>query len=254
MAAGRKTGGREKGAGDKPKPAPDAAPPAATLPPYRLARVDSLIAYERNARTHSAAQIDKLAAMISEFGWTNPVLVDGANGIIAGHGRVLAARQLGMVEVPTIELSHLTDEQRRAYIIADNKSAMDAGWDDELLRLELGELEEFGFDLALTGFEDVELDALFGEADAPAEDGDAKAGDGSKGAGSLAAQFGVPPFTVLNAREGWWQNRKKAWLAIGIRSEVGRGENTLGFSATVLGHSKPKAEGSDTSRAMPDAA
>lgn len=170
MAAGHKTGGRQKGTPNKPKAAPapasgtDASAVAA-LPPYRLARVDSLVPYARNARTHSAAQIDKLVALISEYGWTNPVLVDGERGIIAGHGRVLAARKLGMVEVPTIELSHLSEAQRRAYVIADNRSALDAGWDDELLRLELGELRDEGFDLGLTGFHDIELDKLLGDFD-----------------------------------------------------------------------------------------
>jgi DNA modification methylase len=132
------------------------------LPPYRLARVDALVPYANNARTHSPAQIDKLAALITEFGWTNPVLVDGKRGIIAGHGRVLAARKLGLDVVPTIELAHLSAAQRRAYVIADNRSALDAGWDDALLALELGELRDGGFDLALTGFDGFEVDALFG--------------------------------------------------------------------------------------------
>ena len=114
--------------------------------------VDCLIPYARNSRTHSDEQIAQIAASIKEFGFTNPVLTDGTNGIIAGHGRVLAARKLGMTEVPIIELSHLTEAQKRAYIIADNKLALNAGWDDEMLALELTELEELGFDLELTGF------------------------------------------------------------------------------------------------------
>ena len=103
------------------------------------------------------------AASIREFGFTNPVLVDGEQGIIAGHGRVLAARKLGMDQIPTIELAYLTETQRRAYIIADNKLAENASWDPELLRLELGDLKELGFDLQLTGFSDIELGSLFAD-------------------------------------------------------------------------------------------
>lgn len=119
-----------------------------------------LIPYVRNARTHSDAQIAQIAASIREFGFTNPVLVDGDNGIIAGHGRVLAARKLGMDKVPCIELSHLSDRQKRAYVLADNKLALNAGWDDELLALELGDLRDLDFDLDLTGFGADELGRL----------------------------------------------------------------------------------------------
>lgn len=115
-------------------------------------KISDLIPYARNSRVHSPEQILQIAASIKEFGFTNPVLLDGTNGIIAGHGRVMAARTLGMDTVPCIELSHLTETQKRAYIIADNKLALQAGWDNELLSLELGELEELGFDLDLTGF------------------------------------------------------------------------------------------------------
>jgi hypothetical protein len=110
---------------------------------YRL--VEALIPYARNARTHSAAQVAMIAGSIREFGFTNPVLVDGENGIIAGHGRVMAARQLGMGTVPVIELAHLTEAQKRAYVLADNKLAEQAGWDNYLL--ELGELADLGIDL-----------------------------------------------------------------------------------------------------------
>ncbi|MCO6052356.1 ParB/Srx family N-terminal domain-containing protein, partial [Mesorhizobium sp. RP14(2022)] len=112
----------------------------------------SLIPYARNARTHSDAQVAEIAASIREFGWTNPVLVDGDNGIIAGHGRVMAARKLRMRQVPVIELAGLTDAQKRAYVLADNKLALNAGWDEELLGLELADLDALGFDLSLTGF------------------------------------------------------------------------------------------------------
>ena len=122
--------------------------------------VEALIPYARNSRTHSDAQGAQIAASIREFGFTNPVLVDEANGIIAGHGRVLAARKLKMPDVPAIRLSHLTEAQKRAYVIADNKLALNAGWDIELLRLEINDLRGLEFDVALTGFSTEELDAL----------------------------------------------------------------------------------------------
>jgi len=132
----------------------------ANFPPYKKAATDTLIPYARNSRTHSEEQVAQIAASIREFGFTNPVLVDGDGGIIAGHGRVLAARKMGMAEVPVIELAHLTDAQRRAYIIADNKLALNAGWDNDLLLVEFAELDASGFDLALTGFSEEEIAAL----------------------------------------------------------------------------------------------
>ena len=126
--------------------------------------IEALIPYARNSRTHSGAQVAQIAASIREFGWTNPVLVDGDNGVVAGHGRLLAARKLGLANVPVIELAHLSPTQKRAYILADNRIAENAGWDDELLRIELAELQESDFDLALTGFDaDELLDILAGE-------------------------------------------------------------------------------------------
>ena len=134
--------------------------------------IEGLIPYARNSRTHSDEQVAQIAASIREFGWTNPVLVDGENGIIAGHGRVLAARKMGMAEVPCIELAHLSEAQKKAYIIADNKLALNAGWDNELLALELGELHAADFDMALLGFDAGELSAAMGldeelDGDAP---------------------------------------------------------------------------------------
>jgi DNA modification methylase len=118
-----------------------------------------LIPYARNSRTHSDIQISQIAASIQEFGFTNPVLID-EKGIIAGHGRIMGARKLGMEEVPTITLHGLSESQRKAYIIADNRLALNAGWDDEMLRLEIADLKEEGFDLDLLGFEDEEIAAL----------------------------------------------------------------------------------------------
>ena len=123
-------------------------------------KVDSLIPYVKNSRTHSDAQVAQIAASIKEFGWTNPILVDGDNGIIAGHGRLLAARKLGFKEVPTIELKDLTETQKKAYIIADNRLALNAGWDNEMLTIELNDLLADGFALEVLGFDPKELNAL----------------------------------------------------------------------------------------------
>lgn len=113
--------------------------------------------YAKNARTHSDEQVEQIAASIREFGFTNPILVDSKDGIIAGHGRLMAAKRLQLPEVPVIVLDHLTDEQRRAYILADNKLALNAGWDNELLAEELLQLQAEGFDIGLAGFTDEEL-------------------------------------------------------------------------------------------------
>ena len=127
--------------------------------------VERLRPYERNARTHSPEQIAKIAASMAEFGFTQPILVASGDSIVAGHGRLEAAKRLGLPEVPVIVLDHLTDAQRRAYILADNRLALDAGWDDELLAEELAALEAEGFDLALTGFSDDELADLLAPID-----------------------------------------------------------------------------------------
>lgn len=134
--------------------------------------IGDLIPYARNARTHSEAQVALIAGSIREYGFTNPVLVDGENGIIAGHGRVMAARKLGLAQVPVIELAHLTEAQKRAYILADNKLAEQAGWDRELLALELGDLQDMAVDLLSLGFDAAELDALLrsGETDEREDD------------------------------------------------------------------------------------
>jgi len=122
--------------------------------------LDALIPYARNARTHSEAQVAQIAASIREFGFNNPILVDGDSGIIAGHGRLLAARVLGLADVPVIELAHLSAAQKRAFILAENKLTERGGWDAELLALELADLEAQGFDLELTGFEAAEIASL----------------------------------------------------------------------------------------------
>jgi len=128
-------------------------------------KLDKLIPYARNSRTHSDAQVAQIAASIKEFGFTNPVLIDETGSIIAGHGRVMAARKLAITDVPSIRLTHLTEAQKKAYIIADNKLALNAGWDDEMLAVELTDLKDMGFDLDLTGFSVKELKDLFDEKD-----------------------------------------------------------------------------------------
>lgn len=123
-----------------------------TFPAYKTVSVADLIPYARNSRTHSDAQVGKIAASIREFGFLNPIIVDGQNGIVAGHGRVLAAQKMGLATLPCIEAAHLTEAQKRAYIIADNRLALDAGWDNEMLKVELTDLQADGFNLELTGF------------------------------------------------------------------------------------------------------
>ena len=124
-----------------------------------------LIPYVSNSRMHSDGQVAQIAASIKEFGFNNPILVDKEKGIIAGHGRVLAARKLGMDKVPTVELSHLTETQRKAYIIADNKLALNADWDMEMLSLEMGGLNDEDFDLSLIGFDVGELTEIMFKPD-----------------------------------------------------------------------------------------
>lgn len=125
--------------------------------------VEKLIPYARNSRTHSDAQVAQIAASIKEWGWTTPILIDETEQVIAGHGRLMAARKLGMAEVPVIVAAGWTDAQKRAYVIADNKLALNAGWDESLLALEFGELEGLGFDVELTGFSAEEIAALMPE-------------------------------------------------------------------------------------------
>lgn len=140
--------------------------------------VEALLPYARNSRTHSEEQLSQLAASIREFGFTNPVLVDGAGGIIAGHGRVMAAKLAGLLEVPTVDVGWMTEAQRRAYVIADNQLALNAGWDEALLTAELGELSTAGFDLALIGFDAGELEKLLGFDDGAGEDEEEKTDPG----------------------------------------------------------------------------
>lgn len=133
-----------------------------------LVKISELVPYERNARTHSDHQVEQIAASMKEFGFTNPILIDDDLGIIAGHGRMMAAQSVGLVEVPVVRLSHLTPTQRRAYVLADNQLALNAGWDTDLLPLELGELFDAGFDVDLLGFDEKQVASMLateGETD-----------------------------------------------------------------------------------------
>lgn len=221
-----------------------------TAPKVLLRKIDELTPDPRNARTHSEAQVAQIVASIERFGWTNPVLADDL--IRAGHGRQMAARAIyaegGTIylapgkerggaaipkgTVPVIDCTGWTEDERKAYALADNQLALQAGWDTEILMAQLDELSAAEFDIAEIGFNMEAIDALgIGEIGTATEA--APAGK-KQGGGSLANEFMIPPFTVLNAREGWWMDRKRAWLSLGIKSEVGRGENLLGMSDTML--------------------
>ena len=140
-------------------------------------KVDDLIPYANNSRLHSDEQVLQIASSIKEFGFLNPIIIDGDNGIIAGHGRVMAAKKLGIDELPCVDASHLTPAQKKAYVIADNKIALNSEWDNEILRIELNILDDLGFDLELTGFSTDELDALSFDDDCEAEMPALKDGD-----------------------------------------------------------------------------
>lgn len=141
-----------------------------TTKELQLVPVEKLVPYVNNARTHSPEQVNKIRASMREFGFINPVIIDRDYSIIAGHGRIMAAKEEGLNEVPCVFADHLTETQKKAYILADNRMAMDAGWDEELLRVEIEALQGADFDLALTGFEDTEIAELFALADDSEED------------------------------------------------------------------------------------
>src|SRR5215204_4732154 len=146
------------------------SPPPWPIETVERRAIDSLIPYARNARTHTEEQVKQIAASIREWGWTMPVLIDDQGQIIAGHGRVLAARLLGIAEVPVIVARDWSEPQKQAYVIADNKLTLNSGWDEKLLRLEASELKALGFDLSLVGFSDLDLGTLFGTPVKPGDE------------------------------------------------------------------------------------
>lgn len=178
--------------------------------------VAKVVPYIRNPRKNAGIPVAKVKASLKEFGWRQPIVVDSEGVIIVGHTRYQAALELGMTEIPVHVAEGLTAAQVKAYRIADNKTGDFAEWDFDLLKLEFADLQELDFGLDLTGFDEADIAALDDGV------GDMGAGDGEPRQ-TLSDRFGVPPFSVLNAREGWWQDRKRAWLALGIQSEVGRG-------------------------------
>ena len=134
-----------------------------TTTEMQLVDINRLIPYVNNARTHSPEQITKLRSSLRGFGFVNPIIVDKDFNVLAGHGRLMAAKAEGITEVPCVFAEHLTEAQKKAYIIADNRMSEDAGWDDELLKVEMESLQDMGFDLSMTGFDESELADLFGE-------------------------------------------------------------------------------------------
>lgn len=164
---------------------------------YENVSIEKLKPYKNNARTHSEEQVNKIANSIKEFGFVNPVLIDSNFEIIAGHGRVMGAKQLGMQEVPCIFVEDLTETQKRAYILADNKLALDAGWDNDILLGELEALKELNFDITLAGFDTDEIKVDI----EPQEETQSR----------LADKFIIPPFDVFDAKTADWLNRKRLW-------------------------------------------
>lgn len=182
-------------------------------------KVNELKPYEMNARTHSKEQVDQIVKSIQEYGFTNPLLIDEKNNIIAGHGRLEASKKLNYIEVPCIVLKGLTETQKRAYIIADNKMALNAGWNDELLKLELEDLKALDFDLELTGFTTDELNDIL----------NIKTYKDALNEKSLQERFIAPPFSILNTQLAYWKERKKQYLNLGIDSGAGRDKSLLGL-------------------------
>lgn len=202
----------------------------------------------KNARKHSDEQLRSLRSGIEEFGWTYPIAADAAGIVRAGNGRLAIAQAIyvegGRIKlpsgdelpdgmIPALDCSGWTDQQWAAYALFDNKIADDAEWDQQALADALRELDALDIDTELSGFSQGEFDAVIAGLDAAAKSAEGKA-QAKASSGTLAREFLIPPFTVLNAREGWWQERKRQWLALGIESEVGRGDNLLKFSDTLI--------------------
>jgi len=208
--------------------APPPLAPITTTPALAIEMwpVDKPVDYPKNARKWSEHAIEKVAASIREFGFRQPIVVDPDGVIVIGHLRRVAARTLGMAEVPVHVAADLSPAQIKGLRIADNRTNEESTWDMELLGNELLEMSGMGCDLLLTGFELSQIDALLIQAGAPAPAG----GHGGTGNPTLAERFGVPPFSVLDARQGYWQDRKRAWLMLGIQSELGRGDASPGGS------------------------
>lgn len=187
-----------------------------------MIKIDEISEYENNAKQHPEWHVEQIAQSIQEFGFNDPIAINETNSVIEGHGRLRAAKLLGMEEIPCIRLTGLTETQERAYIIAHNKLTMNTEFDLEKLEYELNALQIENFDLSITGFEDSELEELLNKTQTLAE----KVKENPRDT-NLFDSFLVPPFSVLDTRTGYWQDRKRKWLSLGIKSEVGRGENLV---------------------------
>ena len=200
--------------------------------------------YEKNPRSIPDKAVAKVAGSLKAFGFQKPIVVDEQGVIIAGHVVLKAALQAGFARVPVL-ISNLDAKAARAYRLADNRTAQETDWLDDLLGDEMLALDAAGIDLDALGFDDEELARLLGEASNEAI---------ANGLGSLADRFGIPPFSVLNAREGWWQERKRTWIAIGIQSELGRGETEIaspgGRPRPSQNYGKDRARGDGRGRAI----
>jgi 1-aminocyclopropane-1-carboxylate deaminase/D-cysteine desulfhydrase-like pyridoxal-dependent ACC family enzyme len=182
---------------------------------HREWRELNVLKTRRNARRHDPEQIGMIVRSLERFGWVTPVLVDEDNVVLAGYGRVEAAKKLGFASVPVMVARGWSDAEKRAYMLADNQIALRAGWDEQLLKIELDELKLLDFDLTLMGFDPIELKSLD------------ETGHLQRPIGDLRDKFILPPFSVLDAKSGWWQERKRAWLELGIQSELGRYSQTI---------------------------
>ncbi len=198
--------------------------------------IGDILGYVNNTRVHPQEQVDQIKSSIAEFGMCTPIGIHN-NSIVYGHGRHEALKQLGYEEVPTLDLSHLTDAQRKAFIIADNKIGDNSTWDEELLKVEIEELQEMDFNIDLLGFDIDELKDL----DIGVDKLDLQ-GISENSNGSILEKFAIAPFTIFDARSGNWQNRKKYWLDSGIDSSKGR-ESGMTFNKDSL----MSIDGKDTS-------
>ena len=191
--------------------------------------IEELIPYANNPRHNDGEAVDRVAASISEYGFKNPIIIDKNNVIVAGHTRLKAAKKLHIDEVPIIRADDLTPAQIKAFRLAENRVSEYASWDNELLSIELEELQELDFDLDLTGFEDFEIEDLL-NSDTESDDAGESLEEHRE---SLQERFIVPPFSILDTRQGYWQDRKRVWKQI-IKSGNGRDEELLGSGLKQL--------------------
>lgn len=207
--------------------------------------IDRPVPYDRNPRVLTEAAIRKVAASIRDYGWQQAIVVDEDGVVVVGHTRLEAAKLLGLKTVPIKVIRGLAPEKVRAYRIADNRVAEETSWNDELLSVELAELSAFDLDMGSIGFDEAELVRLLQFEPAAPEEPKVTPEQAEK---TLAERFGVPPFSVLDQRQGYWQERKRAWVALGIESDLGRGDNLLKRSASEEAFLKRDGDYKDPSK------